>query len=41
MKLSNGSIYKYNITDGLYYKWIAAGAGDEVHDEFDTTGISL
>ena len=41
IRLYAGSLYKYSVTDGLWYKWIGAGAGTQIHEEFDTTGISL
>ena len=41
LKLYGGSLYKYNVTDGLYYKWTAAGAGSQAHDVLDDVGIAL
>jgi hypothetical protein len=41
IRLYAGSLYKYSITDGLWYKWYGAGAGTTIHEELSETGISL
>lgn len=41
LKLHAGSLYKQSPTDGLWYKWGVAGAGTQVHETLDNTGIAL
>lgn len=41
IKLHLGSLYKYNATDGLWYKWTIAGVGNVVHEVLDDVGIVL